>query len=355
MGKVDQETIERSRERVFLTLRRYPNGLSEADLEQVTGIQRRTLNNYLRVLDTEAKVWKEGISWFALPFDELRLRQFELSPEEAMTLYLATRLLAKQHDKRNEPAETALMKLAAALTTKSIAGQEIHQAAQELAERPRQVEYDRVFRTVMQGYIYRHVLHLTYEPLRGKPFETDFSPYLIEPSAIGFTTYVIGQSSIVNAIRTYKLERIRSAELTRPEYVIPREFRGLDLLKSAWSVIYGEELVTVILRFSPQVRKRVMETRWHFSEEKDDDPEKPGYLRWKAQVADTTDMLPWIRGWGAACEVLEPRELLETLMGEAKAMAELYGWGVKWGESSSGVPSRASARERLLQSLEKKE
>lgn len=324
MAKVDNETIERSRERVFFTLRQYANGLSEAELEQLTNIQRRTLNNYLRALETEGKVYKDGIYWFALPTDELRLRQFELSPEEAMTLYLATRLLAKQHDKRNEPAETALMKLAAALTSKSIAGREIHQAAQELAERPKQPEYDEIFRAVMQGYIYRHVLHITYEPLKGRAFETDFAPYLIEPSAIGMTTYVIGQSSIVNAIRTYKLERIRAAMLTRQEYAIPREFRGLDVLKSAWSVIYGAELTTVILRFSPKVRKRVMETRWHFSEQKDDDPDYPGYLLWQAQVADTTDMLPWIRGWGSDVEVMAPRELRAELMREARRLGQLY-------------------------------
>ncbi len=179
MAKVDSDTIERSRERVYLTLRQYPNGLTEADLEQLMGIQRRTLNNYLHGLWDKGKVYKEGILWFALPFDELRLRHFELSPEEAMTLYLATRLLAKQHDKRNEPAETALMKLAAALTTKSIAGREIHQAAQELAERPKRTEYDQVFRAVMQCYIYRHVLRITYEPFKGRAFETNFAPYLI--------------------------------------------------------------------------------------------------------------------------------------------------------------------------------
>lgn len=337
MPKVDQETIRQSKERIFLTLRRFPNGLTEADLEQETGISRRTLNNYLRALQLEGKIEKDGVTWFAFPFDELRLRHFDLSPEEAMTLYLATRLLAKQHDKRNEPAETALMKLAAALTTSQIAGKEIHQAAQELAERPEQAEYDRVFRAVMQAYIYRRVLRITYEPLRGKPFETDFSPYLIEPSAIGFTTYVIGHSNIVNAIRTYKLERIHAATLTRQDYVIPREFRGLDLLKSAWSVIYGENLITIVLRFSPNVRKRVMETRWHFSEEKQDDAEKSGYLLWKAQVADTTDMLPWIRGWGADVEVVEPKELRETLMGEAKAMAEKYGWSVHRGAVSDDL------------------
>ena len=39
-------------------------------------------------------------------------------------------------------------------------------------------------------------------------------------------------------------------------------------------------------------------------------------------------MQPWVRGWGAACEVLEPKEMRETLMGEARAMAERYGWHV---------------------------
>jgi CRISPR-associated endonuclease/helicase Cas3 len=337
MPKVDQATYEDRKMRVFLTLRRYPNGLTEADLEQETGLNRRTLNNYLRALETEGKIYKDGLTWVALPFDELRLRHFELSPEEAMTLYLATRLLAKQHDKRNEAAETALMKLAAALKTHEIAGEEIHQAAQELAQRPHRAEYALVFRAVMQAYIYRRVLHITYEPLHGKSFETDFAPYLIEPSAIGFTTYAIGYSSIVNATRTYKLERIKAAALTRQEYVIPREFRGLDVLKSAWSVIYGENLLTVVLRFSPSVRKRVEETRWHFSEEKRDDPDKPGYLLWQAHVADTTDMLPWVRQWGADCEVLEPEELREELMGEAKALAERYGWSVHRGADASDV------------------
>lgn len=324
MPKVDQATYQDRKMRVFLTLRRFPNGLTEAELEQATGLQRRTVHNYLRALEIEGKVFKDGIYWVALPFDELRLRHFELSPEEAMTLYLATRLLAKQHDKRNESAETALMKLAAALKTHQIAGEEIHQAAQELARRPYRVEYHQVFRAVMQAYIYRRVLHITYEPLHGKPFETDFAPYLIEPSAIGFATYVIGHSSIVNAVRTYKLERIQTAALTRQEYIIPREFRGLDILKSAWSVIYGENLLTVVLRFSPNVRKRVEETRWHFSEDKREDPDKPGYLRWEVQVADTTDMLPWIRGWGGDVEVLEPKELREEVMQGVQRMTRMY-------------------------------
>ena len=326
MPRIDQTTKAERKERVFLTLRRYPLGLKVMELAEITGFERRTLDNYLDELNREGKVYKEDNStlWLALPWEQAQLRKLEMSPEEAMTLYLAARLFTKQHDKRNEPAETALMKLATALTSDARVGHEIHEAALELAQRPDAGEYNQVFRAVMQAYIYRRVLHITYEPGHGRAFETDFSPFLLEPSAVGFMTYAIGHSSIVNAWRTYKLERIRAATLTRQEYRIPPDFPGLDILRSAWSIIWGEEVETVVLRFSPGVYRRVMETRWHPSETKADDPDKPGYLRWSAQVADTLDMLPWVRGWGADLEVLEPEGLRRALVREAQKMAELY-------------------------------
>lgn len=340
MPKIDQATKSQRKERVFLTLRRHPLGLSVMELVEITGFERRTLDNYLDELNREGKVYKEDKStlWLALPWEQTQLRKFELSPEEAMTLYLAARLFTKQQDKRNEPAETALMKLATALVTDAKVGAEIHQAALELSQRPDDSNYNKIFRTVMQAYIYRRVLQITYEPASGSKFNTEFSPFLLEPSAIGFTTYVIGHSSVVNAWRTYKLERIREATLTRQEYRIPPDFPGLDILRSAWSIIWGEKVEAVVLRFNPAVYRRVMETRWHPSEEKKDDPDQPGYLRWTAQVADTTDMLPWVRGWGADVEVIEPKKLRETLMGEARAMAEKYGWYISSkpaGQSSS--------------------
>jgi CRISPR-associated endonuclease/helicase Cas3 len=326
MPKIDQATKADRKERVFLTLRRHPLGLSVTELSEITGFERRTLDNYLLELEREGKVYKEEKStlWVALPWEQTQLRKFELSPEEAMTLYLAARLFTKQHDKRNEPAETALMKLATALVGDARIGGEIQQAALELSHRPDDGRYNRAFRAIMQGYIYRHIVRLTYEPATGSPFTTDFAPYLLEPSAIGFTTYAIGHSSIVSKLRTYKLERIREATLTRQEYSIPSDFRGLDVLRSAWSIIYGEELVTVVLRFSPNVRKRVMETRWHPSETKEDDPERPDHLRWSAQVADTLDMLPWVKGWGADVEVLAPKELREKLADTAKDLSLQY-------------------------------
>jgi len=139
-------------------------------------------------------------------------------------------------------------------------------------------------------------------------------------------------------VRTFKLERIQRIELITPPrpYQIPADFDPRDLLADAWGIWYTEaEPVEVVLRFHPRVAHRVRETRWHRSEQVEEQPD--GSVIWRARVAEPQEMVPWIRGWGADVEVLEPLELREMLMGEAKAMAELYGWYVASSPLTEGV------------------
>jgi CRISPR-associated endonuclease/helicase Cas3 len=326
MPRINEETRQQRLERISLLLMRNARGLTEGEIADEVNIDRRTVNNYLRDLDYQGKAYKDGIYWFPFALRESRLRPFELSPEEAVTLYLGARLLSKQQDKRNEPAETALLKLASVLKADAGVGAEIEQAARELAQRPVQEEYQPIFRNVVRGYIYRKKIEISYRPLGwDKPFQTTFSTYLLEPSLIGFTTYLIGHSSIVNKWRAYKLERIESIRLTREEYAVPPDFPGLDILRNAWSIVMGEETVRVVLRFRSKTAKaRVLETRWHPSQQTYPDPADPDALLLEFHVADTLDLLPWIRSWGADAEVLEPEGLRNAFAREAQSLAKLY-------------------------------
>ncbi|MCB0116283.1 MAG: hypothetical protein KDD84_19420, partial [Caldilineaceae bacterium] len=154
MPRVEGSAKQQNKEKTWLWVKRSQFGITEGELEEKTGVQRRTLNNYLRELEHEGKIYKDGQCWHALNFEGTRLRAFDLSPEEAYTLYLASRLLVKQHDKRNEPAETALMKLAHILTADAGVGDEIAQAAQELSSRPAHPDYQDIFRTFVRGCIF---------------------------------------------------------------------------------------------------------------------------------------------------------------------------------------------------------
>ncbi len=326
MPRVSENTKRERLERVEILLQR-SDGLTEDEIAQTLNFERRTTNNYLREMEITGKASKDGPFWFALSTRMPVLRKFELQPEEAMILYLASRLFVKQSDQRNEAAESALLKLADSLSSDMGLGDGIFQAAKDLAQRPTTPGYEDVFRTVMRAYIYRRKVEIVYRPYRGKPFVTVFSPYLLEPSAIGFATYAIGHSSIVDGLRTYKLGRIEQAHLLpKTEYAIPADFAGFELLRNAWSIYYGEETVQVILRFHPDVTKRVQETNWHPSQQLAWDDEKHDFLLVSFEVADTTDLKPWIRTWGANCEVLAPAELRASPIISSRKLAYLYGW-----------------------------
>ena len=331
MPRISDENKQGRKERVWLYVKRHPDGITEGEIAEFTGFDRRSANNYLRELETEGKLFKDRTLWHPLDFDQTRLRSFDLQPEEAMALYLGARLLVKQQDQRNEPAETALLKLAQVLSADAGVSKDIQQAAHELVSRPVVDGYQPIFQTVVRGYLYRRKVALRYHPLNGKSFETLFSTYLIEPSLVGFSTYLIGHSRISDQLRSYKLERVEEARLTPQSYRIPADFPGLQILEHAWSIIFGGETVGVVLRFSPQVRERVLETTWHASQQTMEDGERAGWLRWEAAVADTTDMLPWIRGWGADVEVLAPEGLRERMKRETNKLLEIYDReAVKW-------------------------
>ena len=134
----------------------------------------------------------------------------------------------------------------------------------------------------------------------GRVFEYTFSPYFIEPYAVGQTAHVIGWREPTNAVRTFKIERLRSAEILREPYEIPEDFDPRAMLANAWGIWYTEaEPVEVVLKFHPRVAKRVEETRWHQSQQTV--LEADGSLLWRAWVAEPQEMLPWVQRMGRGC------------------------------------------------------
>jgi len=190
--------------------------------------------------------------------------------------------------------------------------------------------YLEVLETLTRAWSQGRMVHLWHRHERGQVDEYDFAPYFIEPYAVGQTTHVIGWREPPGAVRTFKVERIQRIELTARSYTIPDDFDPRKLLADAWGIWYTEaEPVEVVLRFHPRVAGRVRETRWHRSEQIEEQAD--GSLVWRARVAEPQEMLPWVRGWGADVEVLEPEELRERMVGEARRMAETYGWQVNRG------------------------
>jgi CRISPR-associated endonuclease/helicase Cas3 len=325
----------------------YPQGLHRAEIARKLGVNRSTVGRYIDELSSRHTVpvpiyEEDGL--IKINRDRY-LNNISLTIHEAMAIHLATRLMATRTDKHSPYAASALRKLGQALETFApLISQHLLASAHvmdDVAQRHDPI-YLGVLETLTRAWSDGRLVHLWHKHEEsGKVSEYDFAPYFIEPYAVGQTTHIIGLRRPPGKIRTLKLERIQRAELLIETYTIPANFNPQAILADAWGIWYTEaEPVEVVLRFHPRVAGRVKESRWHRSEAVIDQPD--GYLLWRAKIAEPQEMLPWIRGWGADVEIVGPEALRETMRGEARRMAEIYGWSVHKGEpGATEAPSLA--------------
>jgi CRISPR-associated endonuclease/helicase Cas3 len=304
----------------------HPNGLSQAEIARRLGVNRSTVSRYIRDMSAQAPIYENEEGRLFID-RQAALVNLHLNLHEAMAVHLAARLLATRMDRQNPHAASALRKLGLALERLAPRiSQHIQMSADvmdEAAQRHDPVYLQSLERLTLAWAEQRKVQVWHRSERLGKVIEYLFSPYFIEPYAVGQATHMIGLSEPPDKMRTLKIERIERVELTRQSYDIPPEFDPGDLLADAWGIWYTEtEPVEVALRFHPRVANRVQETRWHRSEQVEEQPD--GSVLWRAKVAEWKEMLPWVRGWGGDVEVLEPEELREVLIQETQKLASVY-------------------------------
>lgn len=312
----------------------FPQGLHKAEIARKLNVNRSTIARYIAELsgshDVPIPIYEEDDGLIKIDRDQY-LNNIALTIHEAMSIHLATRLMATRMDKHNPYAASALRKLGQSLERFAPAISRhllISAGVMDDAAQRYDPNYLRVLEILTRAWSENRLVHVwhIYEKT-GQVFEYDFAPYFIEPYAVGQTTHVIGLRTPPNELRTFKIERIQRIELLEKTYQIPADFDPQEKLKDAWGIWYTEaEPEQVVLKFHPKVAKRVKETRWHRSEELVE--EADGYLLWRAWIAEPREMLPFVRGWGADCEVLEPDWLRNELIGEARRLAQQYGWHI---------------------------
>ena len=308
----------------------HPEGLTQAETARRLGVHRSTIHRDLPDLTKLFPIYETEDDRLCIDRTAY-LVNVHFTLYEAMAVHLAARLMATRTDRQNPHAAAALRKLGLALERLAPhISQHMQQSADMMDTRAQRHDpvYLQVLETLTQAWAEVRKVRLWHRHEEtGRVFEYVFAPYFIEPYAVGQTTHAIGWREPPGALRTFKVERIQRIQLLPERYAIPEDFDPRELLEGAWGVWYTEaEPVEVVLRFHPRVAHRVQETQWHRSEEIEEQPD--GSLIWRAKVAEPQEMLPWIRGWGADVEVLEPRKLRDRMMGEARRLAKTYGWEV---------------------------
>ena len=299
------------------------SGVPVAEIARLTGMTVRTVYRDIRALEEEldVPVFQAGRGRYGID-RKFFLPPLRLSVPEAIVLFLASRLIARWSDQYDAAVVSAFTKLADALP-QPIAR---HVAATMLAvgEHDPNEPFTRTFSTVARGWAEGRVVELTYDPGTGQEKQTRVQPYALEPDAALRSVYLIGFDEPADAMRTYKVERIRSATLTQDRYEIPESFDPDRWLANSWGIWSSDSTPSerVRLRFDSSVAHRVREAIWHRSQElvELDD----GGVELTVTVAGIVEIRPWILSWGDGVEVLEPPALRDAVAAAVARAATLY-------------------------------
>jgi predicted DNA-binding transcriptional regulator YafY len=327
-----EDRIGRKRDRLARLLRvasiLYSKGGTEAgvpvdEIARLTGMTTRTVYRDIRALEDEldVPVFQAGRGRYGID-RKFFLPPLRLSVPEAIVLFLASRLIARWSDQYDAAVVSAFTKLADALP-QPIAR---HVAATMIAvgEHDANEPFSRSFSAVARGWAEGRVVEITYDPGTGTEKRTRVHPYFLEPDAALRSVYLIGFDEPAGAMRTYKVERIRSATLTTDRYEIPGDFDPDAWLANSWGIWSSEGTPTarVRLRFDASIAHRVREAIWHRSQELTELPD--GGVELAVTVAGTVEIRPWILSWGDGVEVLEPPELRDAVAASVAAAAARY-------------------------------
>ena len=285
-------------------------------------VDRTTVYRYRKELGDEYEFTQDAQKRWRI--DRTRLiSNVPLNIREALSLYLAGRRASQQTKMGQAPMANALEKLALAM--KKPMTERLVQSAEKILMEQVHSDREKIFETIANAWVEGRRLRIKYQGLQGKRVYDDIiNPYLIEPSPWSDAVYVIGPSQRLGRIVSYRMDRIQHAFMSGEVFSVSDDFDEDALLRHAWGVWTDEgEPQQVVLRFAPgPAAKRLQESKWHPLEEVAS--LEDGSVLWRAPIAQWKEMLPWIRGWGADVEVLEPEELRIYLEREIKRLMRLY-------------------------------
>ncbi|MGH2427738.1 MAG: helix-turn-helix transcriptional regulator [Candidatus Limnocylindria bacterium] len=298
-------------------------GVAVTEIAKLTGMTTRTVYRDINALDEElgVPVFQAGRGRYGIE-RKFFLPPLRLSVPEAIVLFVAARLIRRWSDEYDAAVVSAFTKLAD-LLPQPIAR---HVAATMLAvgERGPNEPFTRNFATVARGWAEGRVVEMTYEAAGAEPKSTRVRPYLLEPDAASRNVYLIAFDEPADAMRTYKVERIRSSTLTQDRYEIPDDFDPDAWLAHSWGIWSADTTPTarIRLRFDASVAHRVRESLWHRSQQLVELPNERVELT--LTVAGIVEIRPWVLSWGEAVEVLEPAELRASVASAVRAAAARY-------------------------------
>jgi predicted DNA-binding transcriptional regulator YafY len=181
---------------------------------------------------------------------------------------------------------------------------------------------------VAQAWFQRRVLRCRYHAATGSDASRrDLEVYFFELNRVNHEAYVLAfDRTKRRRVLSFKLARMSEVQLLDEPYEVPASFDPAEALAGSFGIVMGEP-VWVTLRVAPSVARRFRETREPRFEVQAEEPDGALVVRVRATLdADgrALELIPWLIGWAAGIEVLEPVEVRAAVAEGHRAAAALY-------------------------------
>ena len=307
---------------IWILLANNPAGFTAKELAAKFDVNVRTIYRDMTSLGTELNipVFNNGNKWQIAKGHLLPPIRF--LPAEALSIFLAARLMLNYSHRYNPNIETTFTKLNGILP--QALSEQVNKTMDWMHTLPRDDKLQKILSTIAEAWISQRQLKISYQSLAaGELNERIIDTYFIEPAAPGHACYVIGYCHLKDAVRTFKLERIKSAELTDEHYKVRDDFDANKFFGASWGIITGGEVKTIKLRIRNTTIMKIMEeTIWHPSQILG--KQADGSMVMTLNITDTQEFYSWILGWGEKIEVLEPLEIRKKVIDTLKKMQKVY-------------------------------
>lgn len=158
-----------------------------------------------------------------------------------------------------------------------------------------------------------------------KPGGDNAEERIVDPLHVGNVNgdwYLFAHDHLRKAIRTFVPSRILSADPTGDTFQRPSRFNLEKHLGDSFGVLSRTGDYAVRIRFERAVADYIREKRWHPSQKLVE--ADGGAVELQLRLGSLQEIERWILGWGGHAQVLEPKELADSVRDAAQAILGRY-------------------------------
>ena len=283
-------------------------GLTTRQLAEQLEVTTRTVQRYLSTLRDSAGIDIEEVDGRFRIGSGSRLPAMQLDHYQATELLLAVRAMQQMRSEQEPALIGALAQLARALSV-PVVTRYLQGLIAASERRPARGGRHDVERVVVDAFVRRQCVEVTYRDAEGRQTRRVLHPYFLEPRAESRTLYIFAHDELSGEVRPFRIDQVRDARLLTQTFTVPDDFDIDAVVSGSWGIWQAPGQDDVVLRFDRAIAERAREALWHRGAaitERDD-----GDIEARIAVASEVEMRSWVLGWGASVEVIAPASLRE--------------------------------------------